>query len=308
MDRRSLNLTGLAVAIRIAEDGTFAAASRALGLSTSATSKAVARLESDLGVKLFQRTTRRVRLTAEGERFLHGLRPLLRELDSLAAEISGTSVDVSGVLRISAPVTLGRVVIVPMLAKFRAAFPAIRVDLRLDDRMADFVRDDIDVTIRTGELADSSSIVARRISSDPLIVCATAAYLRRAGFPRTPDELVEHDCIGFRNSDSGRTMAWRFADGSRWQPDAMLLADDMESVARLAIDGAGIAQVPAYLVDKALANGALQEVLADFRPPAVTCSVLYLDRRFVAPRIRAFVDFVVDLAMPQSNQTEEEQQ
>ena len=255
MTRRFLNLTGLAAALRIADDGTFAAASRALGLSTSATSKAVARLEDDLGVKLFRRTTRSVRLTPEGERFVRGLRPLLNELDALTGEISDSVGEPTGLLRISAPETFGRVVLLPLIPAFRSRFPAIGIELTLEDRYADLVTDDVDLVLRSGDLADNASLVGRRLLTDPLVTCASTDYLRRAGTPEDPAELAGRDCIAFRNAQTGRDMPWRFAGDRTTYVDAAVSVTDMEAVATLAAAGAGIAQAPAYLVADALKDG-----------------------------------------------------
>lgn len=292
MSRRLPSLTGLAVALRIAEDGTFAAASRALGLSTSATSKAVARLESDLGVKLFRRTTRSVRLTAEGERFVRGLRPLLNELDALTGEISDSAGSPAGLLRISAPNTFGRVVLLPLIPAFRSQFPAIEIELTLEDRYSDLVTDEVDLVIRSGDLAGNASLVARRLLTDPLVMCASAEYLQRFGTPTDPDELAERDCICFRNAQTGRNMPWRFADDQTVYVNAAVSVSDMESVARLAMAGAGIAQVPGYLVKAHLSAGVVREILPALRPPQIAYSALYLDRRFVASRVRVFLDRV----------------
>ena len=288
-------LSGIAAFVQVAETGAFNEAARRLDLSPSATSKAVARLEDELGVKLLHRTTRSVSLTPEGERYLDGAKRLLSDLAALGQDISSTVADPAGRLSVSAPAALARMWLVDALADFRAAWPTIEIDLSLDDRVADLAGDAVDLVIRAGGLADSANLVARRLFTDPLIVCATPDYWARTGRPRHPDDLTTHRCLNFRNRRTGRAMPWLFtlngAAASRVLAGP-LTVDDGEAVGRAAQTGLGVSQMPGFMAAEALRTGRLEEVLRDFRPPDVPFTALYLDRRLVSPRIRVFVDFL----------------
>ena len=292
MVSRIRNLTGLAAVVQVAQHGSFVRASRALGLSSSATSKAIGRLEADLGVKFFHRTTRSVSLTAEGKAFVEGVSPLLQELDALTTEASVNAETPRGLLRVSAPETFGRVVIAPKLAEFSRRYPEVSVNLLLDDRNSDLAEERVDVAVRSGDLPDRANLVARRLLSDTLLVCSADAYFQKNGVPSSPNELADHACIRFRNAQTGRPMPWVFRGGDRLLVGGQLTASNMSVVAKLAASGAGIAQLPAYLAQPYLASGQLTEVLVQHRPESTPYHVVYLDRRFVAPRIRAFVDFI----------------
>lgn len=294
MKLRTRNLTAVAAVIQVAEQGSFTAAARTLGLSSSATSKAIARLEEELGVKLFHRTTRSVSLTPEGERYVEGVKPLLLEMDAITAEVTDNPSQPRGLLRVSAPAAYARSMLTPRLAEFSQRYPDINLDLLLEDRDVDLAAEQVDVAIRTGPLPDNVNLVARRLFTEPMITCASPDYLTQHGEPQTPDDLEQHNCIRFRNTRTGRPRSWFFKDGEQRQVAGMLTIDDAEAVGRAAIAGAGIAQIPGYMAKAGLETGALQEVLRSYRPPEVVFSALYLDRRFVSPRIRVFIDFLLE--------------
>ena len=294
-------LSGVTAFIQVAEAGAFNEAARRLDLSPSATSKAVSRLEEDLGVKLLHRTTRSVSLTPEGERYLEGAKRVVADMASLGAEVSKTRAAPSGRLKVSAPAAIGRLWLVGALADFQRAWPEIEVELSLDDRAVDLAGEAVDVVIRAGGLDDSANLVARRLFTDPLIVCATPEYWRKRGRPHQPDDLSGHNCLNFRNRRTGRTVPWHFGiDGAKSSRvfDGPLTIDDGEAVGRAARAGLGVSQMPGFMATDALRTGELEEVLHDFRPPETPFTALYLDRRLVSSRIRAFVDFVSRLKAP----------
>lgn len=297
INRAMLSMIGLRCFIEVANSGSFATAARRLGLSTSAVSKAVSRLEGELGVRLLQRTTRRVSMTPEGERALHGAVGPLADLEALQSELGDGLLAPTGVLRISVPAAWGRVWLVPRLPGFMHAYPRIRLELNLADRAVDLIGDRFDLVVRTGALADSQSTVARTLFEEPMVTCAAPKYLDRKGYPRVPNDLVDHDCLDHRTELSGRPYPWRFSvDGviENWPSSGMLLIDDGEAVARAARHGLGISQMPAFLAKDALTTGELTEVLDAFRPPAMRHTILYAARTMVSPRIRAFIDFLVE--------------
>ncbi|MEM8562181.1 MAG: LysR family transcriptional regulator [Pseudomonadota bacterium] len=292
---KTKNLTAITAVIQVAEEGSFAAASRALGLSTSATSKAIGRLEDELGVKLFHRTTRSVRMTPEGERYVEGVKPVLAELEAITGEITDDLAQPRGQLRISAPSALGRIIITPALSKFQLKYPELDIELSLDDREVDLASDPIDVAVRVGNLGNSASVVARKLLEDSLVICAAPSYLQSYGIPLTPADLTEHNCLNFRNRRTGRLYPWLFGTEETPNTSGRFISDDGEAVFRAALAGAGISQMPGFMAQASLARGELIEVLGDYRPPTIAISAIYLDRRLLSPRIRAFIDFMTSM-------------
>ena len=292
------NLTALAVAVQVAERGSFAGASKALGLSTSAVSKSISRLEAQLGIKLFNRTTRAVSLTTDGHAYIEKLKPLLVEIGGLTQELVDHSENPKGLLRVGAPVSFGRILLAPVVAEFSKQYPEIEIELVLDDRMLDLANEQIDVSIRTGELADSANIVARRFMSDPMIICASNDYLERHGVPTKIADLEAHRLVTFKNNRTGRIDPWVFKDGERFSCSGAIRSNTVDTVVQIIRDGAGLGQVSLYKAKEAIDRGELTEVLKSHRPPSLKYSVLYLNRHLLAPRIRAFIDYLLAQEWP----------
>lgn len=291
------SLSNIQTFVRVADVQSFAKASNVLGLSTSAVSKAVARLEADLGVKLFHRTTRSVSLTPDGTRLYEGCQQLLIEFDSLTAEIQGNQATPKGRLTVSVPTAFGRICLVPLLKSFTQAFPEITLDVSMDDRAVDLAAQGIDVVIRTGQLSDSANLIVSRLVTYQTVVCASSDYLTQHTEPQHPDQLQQHTCLNFRNRATGRFYPWTFAiDGCHVQyaVSGAVVFNNADAVVRSAIAGLGLSQMPTFLAKDAIAAGTLTEVLQSYRPPTVPVWICYLDRRFVAPRIRAFVEFMTE--------------
>ena len=291
---RIQNLTAVAAVLQVARHGSFVAGSKALGMSPSAASKSITRLEEELGTRLFQRTTRSVSLTPEGQLFVAGTGPLLDDLDALTAELADAGVSPRGPLRLSAPESFGRAVVVPIVEQYRERYPEVTVELLLDDRTLDLADARIDVAIRTGVLSDHANLVARRLLVDPMILCAAPSYLETRGRPNSVDDLNEHACVRFLNAQTGAPLPWRFSDNGRPDVPSTLLVNDVSAVAALTEAGSGIAQLPGYLAAPLLAEQRLVELLPNERPDGVPYSALYLDRRFVSPRIRTWIDLLAD--------------
>jgi DNA-binding transcriptional LysR family regulator len=274
-----------------AKRGNFAAAARELGCTPSTLAKAVARLEADLGVRLFHRTTRRVTLTDDGERLFDRCRRVLAELELLQEEASGTRAAPSGTLRIDMPVSLGRMVFLPLLARLAREHPALAIDARFSDVYVDLVKDGIDVAIRTGQLHDSS-LVARQIGSQELLLFAAPSYLKRAGRPRTLADLEQHTAVLFRVPSTGRERPWNFRDGGRnisILPKSHVRVDQGDALVQAAVQGMGLGQVPHYMVMHELRAGALVEVLPSFRPPAMPIWAVTPSSRLIPQRVRALL-------------------
>lgn len=278
-----------------ARQKSFARAARELGLSPSAVAKSVLRLEHQLRLRLFQRTTRRVTLTQEGEAFYARCQRVLDELAELSAAAAEAVRAPTGVLRIDAPITYGKKVIVPLLARLAQRHPELRLDVRLSDQYTDVIGSGVDAVVRVGEVADSR-LVARRIGAQQLAVYAAPDYLARKGRPRKPADLAAHDCAVFQMPTSGRYRPWEFVVKRKpvaLHPAPRHVVNDGEGLVSAACAGLGLVQVPDYMAQEALAAGALEEVLAGYRARPTPISVVFPSSRHMPPRLRAFIDAVI---------------
>jgi LysR family transcriptional regulator, regulator for bpeEF and oprC len=275
-----------------ARRGSFAAAARDLAASPSTLAKSVARLETALGVKLFHRTTRQVSLTADGERLFHRCERVLAEFEDLQADAAGTRVAPSGTLRVNLPIYYGRRFVMPLLAKLMRAHPALTLEVRLQDGFADLVRDGIDLAVRMGELSDST-LVARRIDWQHLVMVASPAYLKAHGTPRKLEDLAGHQAVTFRLPSTGRSRPWQLRQGRRlveMHPAQSVQLNDTEALGSAALLGMGLTQLPDYIVQDEVARGKLVPVLADHQPAPMPISAVVPSGRLVPPRVRVLLD------------------
>jgi len=289
-----LGLQPLLAFAETAKRGNFARAARELGCSASSLAKAVARLEGDLGVRLFHRTTRRVTLTDDGSRLFERSQRVLAELEQLRTEATGARDAATGTLRIDMPVALGRLVMLPLLARLSAQHPELRIDARFSDRYVDLVREGVDVAIRTGPL-DDSTLVARTIGQQELLLFAAPSYLARAGTPRSLTQLSQHTAVLFRVPSTGKHRPWEFRSEGRkatTTPVSRVVVDDGDALVEAAVLGMGIGQVPHYMVADAIARGRLVELLPSLRPPAMPISAVMPTARMVPLRVRALLDLI----------------
>lgn len=275
-----------------ARRGSFAAAARDLGGSPSTLAKSVARLETTLGVKLFHRTTRQVSLTADGERLFHRCERVLAEFEDLRADAAGTRAAPSGTLRVNLPIYYGRRVVMPLLAKLLRVHPALTLEVRLQDGFADLVRDGIDLAVRMGELRDST-LVARRIDWQHLVMVASPQYLKAHGTPRKLEDLAGHRAVTFRMPSTGRSRPWQLRQGRRvveMHPTQRVQLSDTEALGTAALLGMGITQLPDYIVQDEVARGKLVAVLPQHQPAPMPISAVVPSGRLVPPRVRVLLD------------------
>ena len=280
--------------------GSFAAAARDLGQAPSTLAKSVARLEAQLGVKLFHRTTRQVSLTPDGERLYRRCERVLAEVEDLQAEAAGTRAAPSGTIRIDAPVAYGRRILVPLLARLLHQHPQLQLDLRLHDAYADLVREGLDVVIRIGALQDSR-LVARRFDWQQLVFVASPAYLTAHGTPTRIEDLAGHATIVFRMPSSGRVRPWQVREGRRvieMHPAHRVQVNDGDGMVAAAREGLGLIQIPDYMATDELAAGQLVEVLPDKRPPPMPINAVLPSARLVPPRVRLLLDALQGLSSP----------
>jgi DNA-binding transcriptional LysR family regulator len=281
------SFSGLESFVRAADLLSFAEAGRALGISASAVGKNVARLEQQLGLRLFHRTTRQVRLTQEGTLFHERCRRILDELHDARAAMQAAAEAPRGRLRVSLP-TIGYRFLLPVLPEFQARYPEVELDLDFNDHLVDVVEAGLDVVIRSGELADSR-LVARRLGPFRFILAASPAYLAERGVPLTPADLAGHSSLRYRFLNSGKLEEWTLP-GLPAMPIA-LVCNNMEAMLGAAVSGLGLAYMPDFLARDALARGELQQVLAEQLTHSGQFSALWPSSRQLSPKVRAFVDF-----------------
>ncbi|WP_238367238.1 LysR family transcriptional regulator [Mesobacterium pallidum] len=280
--------------VATAKTGSFTGAADQLGMSNRLTSKYVAELEGRLGVRLFQRTTRRVGLTPAGEDLLARAPALLDELDDLLAEVSEGSRGFMGVIRISAPVTFGEIYVAPMLARFGAQNPGLTFDLRLHDGYADLASDGIDVAFRIGQ-SDMLSLKARKLGEMRSVAVASPAYVAAHGAPETPEALADHPCILDTNRRAPRRWSFRQGDLDRVvEVQGRFQVNSARAAAALARAGMGIAYGPRFALGAALAAGDLVPVLEGFTGATAPVSAVYLEGRTLPRKVRALIDFAVE--------------
>jgi LysR family transcriptional regulator, regulator for bpeEF and oprC len=296
MNRRMYQLDDLASFIAVAETKGFATAARRLGLSTAGVSKSVLRMEERLKVRLFTRTTRRVTLTPEGERFYSRCRVILDDLSDAESEITDTTSILRGRIRFDMPITYGQRHVLPALMTFRARHPQVELDLRLTDTMTNLVEEGVDVALRFGDLHDSR-FIARNLGSPRLVTCASPSYLAERGIPRTLDDLSHHTCMSFLMQGSGRLLRWRFeVEGKVIELNRKqdLIVNDGGAHRRLALLGAGLIQELDWNVAEELANGSLVECLAAFSSRAFPLAIIWPAGRYQPRRVRALIDHLLE--------------
>ena len=290
----SASYSGLVAFIAVANEGSFARAADRLGVGRSAVSRSVQRLESQVGTRLFSRTTRSTTITREGEQFYENCRPALERLLQAVEEMRDLrDGPPQGQLKISAPCGFGRKVVAPLLVEFRRQFPEVVLELQLQERMVDLAAERIDVAFRDGRLEDSQ-IIARQLMPMRLMVCASPDYARRHGLPRTLDELAAHACVNQR-LDNGRLQTWDFKIDGRAHgvvPASTIVVNDPALAMQAVLDGQGIAQLAAYQASEALRAGLLVSCLDDIAPDDRGHHLCYLSRHQLPKRVRVFIDFM----------------
>ncbi|MDH4557486.1 LysR family transcriptional regulator [Pseudomonas sp. BN417] len=280
-----------------AEEGSFTAAALVAGVTPAAVSRSISRLEERLGVRLFVRTTRSIRLTDGGRGYYEECRQALAQLVEAERAVMGQQQEPAGVLRISMPTTYGHHRVLPLLPEFRRRYPQVKVEVHLSNRNIDFVTEGYDLAIRVRAQPDST-LIARHLEDAPLVVIATPDYLERAGTPRTLEELEDHECIQFELPSSGRRISWLFREQGRereiFADGSYLLSDDVvQGGVTLAKHSAGLFQTYRFVVEKELAEGSLVEVLQPYGGRSRPFTLLYPQNRHVPLRLRAFVDFLM---------------
>lgn len=282
------------VFVKVADCGGFAAAARELAMSPPTVSRAVAMLEDRLGIRLFVRTTRSVRLTESGERFLHDGRRILLELEEAEETAAGTHAAPRGELHITAPVLFGRIFVTPILGEFLDRYPLLEAQTLFVDRVVNLMDEGLDVAIRIGDLPDSS-LTAVRVGQIRRVVCASPEYINKNGLPQHPNDLSGHRLIQSLAMESSRE--WMFLEnGNRISIplNPRLRMNTNDAVIDLVVRGWGLSRLLSYQIAPDLAGGRLQIVLGAFELPPMPIHVLHQEGRMVSAKVRTFVDFMVE--------------
>jgi LysR family transcriptional activator of dmlA len=274
--------------------GSLSAAARELDITTPAVSKRLTQMEARLGVRLLNRTTRRMGLTPEGEVYLAHARRILADIGDMEQLVSNSFADPKGLLRVNATLGFGRSHIAPLISDFAKRFPDVRVQLQLTVDPPPLTDDAFDVCIRFGELPDAR-MIARRIAPNRRLICAAPDYLNKKGMPQVPHELAQHNCIAIRQGDEAYGI-WHLTSGQRTETVKVrgtLSTNDGEIAVNWALAGHGLIIRAEWDIAKYIASGRLRQVLANWQTPQADIYAVYPQRHQTAARVRAFVDFMV---------------
>ncbi|MCG7521846.1 LysR family transcriptional regulator [Ruegeria sp. Ofav3-42] len=288
-------MTALTVFRTVVEHGSFAAASRKLGLSPAAISKNVSELEAHLSTQLINRTTRRMNLTEAGAVYFERVVRILDDLKDADGSIQANQNNPSGLLRVSAPMTLTLVGLSEVIPRFLDRYPDLSLDLNLDDRRVNLIEEGFDIALRGSDNLEDSNLIARKLLTMEHVLCASPLYFERHGFPQQPGDLEQHNCIQF--TLSGHAKKWSFSIGNRtvavpvrgrYQVSSSLAVRDALRA------GFGLSLIPRMYVADDLASGRLCTALDDWTPNETSLYAVYPSRRYVDSKVRVFLDFLVE--------------
>ena len=288
-------LAATRVFVQVVDSGSFARAAAALDLSNAVVTRQVAALESHLGARLLNRTTRRMSLTDAGEDFHGRARSILEQFAEAESAAAQRTRSLVGLLRLSAPLSYGIARLAPLLARFHQQHPQLRLDVDLSDRLVDLANEGVDVALRIASRLDPG-VVARRIVALDAVVCAAPSYLHRHGWPREPAELAERDTLSFSYLWAGDEWPFTGPDGrrERVRVQPKVHSSNGELLREMAIAGGGIILQPTFLVEQALRAGSLVPILENYRTLDLNLYAVYLSHRFLPSKVRVFIDFLVD--------------
>jgi len=290
-------LAGITVFVTAAHSDHFTQAADRLGLTKSAVGKSIARLEQRLGVKLFHRTTRLTRLTADGEAYLAACTSAMEEITAAQAALSSSNQVLKGRVHIDMPVAFGRRAVLPALVEIARPHPGLQLSLTFTDATSDLLAEDVDIAIRFGTLKDTGQLVARRLASQPRVICASPDYLREHGEPTRLAEIAAHRCVV--GALRGPPMVWYIQDQGvekRITPPATHQISDGEAMVDAAMQGLGLAQLPISMVRDPVGDGRLRLVLHQYAGSQIDIHAIWPKRAHLSPRVRYIVDGLVACA------------
>ncbi|WP_394830225.1 LysR substrate-binding domain-containing protein [Pendulispora rubella] len=294
-DRHALE--GLGILRAVVEAGSFVRAGEALGLTQSAVSRAVARVEERVGVRMFRRTARSISLTDEGLRFYESVAPHLLAIEDATVEAGDSSTNVRGRLRVNIDEGIGQYVLTPRLGPFLEQHPNLSVELAVRDRMGDLVREGFDVAIRFG-LPEPSALKSRLLLRTRVLTCASPAYIARYGMPRRPRDIEKHRCVQMRNPSTGSPFEWEFVRGKKVIPvnaSGQLMVNGSGPLVAACLAGQGITQLIELYTRQFLDDGRLVQVLPDWAEETYPLYAYHHSAQLMSAKVRAFLEFVVAL-------------
>lgn len=290
-------LDAMRVFTRVAELASFTRAAESLGLPKASASAAVQELEATLGSRLLHRTTRRVQPTPDGQVFYERCKDLLADLDELESMFQHQPAALAGRLRVDMPSRMAQQHVIPALPRFLQAHPKLELELSCTDRRVDLVREGFDCVLRVGSLGDSS-LVARPLGRLPLVNCASPAYLRRHGTPRSLDDLATHRLVHYVTALGARPAGWDAPDGGTRAMAGALVVNHTDAYEAACLAGLGLIQAPRLGLHEHLAAGRLVEVLPEFPAPPLPVTLVYPNRRHLSRRVQVFMDWLAQTLAP----------
>lgn len=287
-------LNDILVFMAIVDAGSFVAGGQTMGLTRSAAGKAISRLEERLGVRLLNRTTRKLSLTDEGRAFYERGLQVLSAVEDAEASVGDHVGTPRGLLRITAPDAFGRLVVLPLLSQYMETWPHVQIELSLTDRVVDIVEEGFDLAIRFDLTSSDSRLISRLLTTYDVLLCASPTYLEKYGEPQSVSDLANHECLLFSSRAQRQVWRLRKEDGTmaRVSGHNRLRLDSGEAIRDAAIQGLGLALLPEFLVADHLASGGLRQVLAGISDP-VNIVLIYPSKKFLEPRVRTFMDWII---------------
>lgn len=290
-------LQAMGVFVSVVDAGSFTRAAQNMQLPKATVSTLVSGLETSLSLKLLNRTTRQISVTADGAAYYEHCVRILADLKDVEESLSRKLANPSGRLRIDVPTGIGRYLIIPALPKFFEQYPEIQLEMGCSDRLADLIEEGIDCVVRGGDLTDSS-LVARRIGSMRMVTCATPDYLAKYGRPMHPSDLARHRCINYFSSKTGKYCEWEFLRNDeviQMKLEGRLAVNDSDAYTEAALAGIGVAQLPLFALQPHLQSGAMELVLQEWCTGPIPLHVVYPQNRHLSAKVRAFVEWVAEL-------------
>ncbi len=284
-------LTSMGVLVRVAKAGSFAGAARDLGISRAMATKHIMQLESMLNIRLFNRTTRSLSLTEVGESYLERCQQVLLDVEEMEAAVTHLQREPRGVLKISSPPVLGATQIAPALTEYLKIYPDLQVEMILKGGQVDLIDEGVDIAIYLGSISDTS-LVARKLATSALIICASPEYLEQHGEPHDPEDLEDHSCL----------VNWAIPPFNKWRFKGILGPREVNVVGRMffymadpirvaAVNGLGLVMLPNYIVGRDLEKGKLVPVMQDYSIDPLDIHVVYPHRKYLSAKVRSFIDF-----------------
>lgn len=287
-------LSAMQLFTKVVSEESFSAAGRQMGLTRSAVSKSITELEQQLGVRLLNRTTRRVNTTEAGRAYFERCIEILAQVDDTERQISSLHDQPKGILKINAPLSFGTLYLGDAIADFMTLYPELKIELDLTDRFIDPIEEGVDVAIRIANLQDSS-LVARKLGETSALLVASPDYLARHGEPQKPSDLISHKCIHYGRST--HLQKWQFLRDDKEisvRINAIMCSNNGDILRSAALKGHGLSQIPTFIIGEDLKEGRLTEVLPDHRPAPMGIYAIYAPNRYLAAKTRIFIDFLVE--------------